>query len=529
MSFLQIITKSTIAFCAVVFITSTVSVQASSFAFAPTGKQFLEGCRSAINIDVDPQGGSSNAADIEIAYNPSEITVLDSDSNIPGVQIKPGNAYESYFGNEVNSAAKMIRLAGGSFVGQLTTKKTFATIEFVSNPNVATTSFQIKFDGAGATLDSNVADTATSTDTLTSVQNGSYTFTKGDCVNDTEAPKIIFQNPVDLATGVKNSPDFKVRITDNQSGVDLSSVVFLVNGDTYKITDPEVSYTGQPLDYTFTIRLRTTLPDAEKSTMKATAKDLKGNTRSADIVFNIPEMVCPIPDPDTINNNSTTTNVNNTSTNQPGILQSITAGNSFLQNVIDQSVFPNNTAIETFGKAALELLSILLMILTALVILLALFGRKLFHLYGVALDIKSHKVIGNTQVQLSDIDSHELIAETSTNVDGVFGFQVRPGIYQATVHNKNTYFVKNYHVPGALSVSAFDSEYEEAKKDGWKGMLTYIWRRIQWLMVRLLPGVLAVSMLFAIIVNIIFPSFLNLLLLAILIFVSVYSYFRKSY
>ena len=275
-----------------------LNIMAASFDFNPSSTEFTAGCRNGINIMADATGRDSNAADIELYYNPSEIDIIDSIANIPGTQIKPGEAYETYFGNEVNNTTGRIRLAGASFVSSLNARKVFATIEFTSKPGITTTSFAIKFDGVGATLDSNIADASTSDDLLSSVTNGTYTFKTGNCTADRIPPVITFQSPPKFGVNIPLDQNVTIKITDNQSGVDLTKTTIEINGDIYTISSPEVTYTGSLLNYTFTINPRNNFFSDRESTIRVTTSDLAGN-RSADTnTFNIPipilkETICP--------------------------------------------------------------------------------------------------------------------------------------------------------------------------------------------------------------------------------------------
>ena len=274
------------------------TIFAASFDFNPATNQYTSGCKNSINIMADATAKDSNAADIELYYNPNEIVILDSVSNIPGLQIKPGDAYETYFGNDVNTTTGRIRLAGASFVSSLSSRKVFASIEFTSKTGISSTSFSIKFDGAGATLDSNIADASTSDDLLTSVTNGTYTFTTGNCTSDKIPPVITFQNPPKYAVNVSLTSSVTIRITDNQSGVDLNQTIFDINGDIYTMQSPEVTYIGQPLDYTVVIKPRNPFYGDKESVIKVITVDKAGNKNSDTNTFNIPiavikEKICP--------------------------------------------------------------------------------------------------------------------------------------------------------------------------------------------------------------------------------------------
>ncbi len=181
----------TLFFAALFLFSSPLKSQAATYIFTPEVKECTKECKQNIKIDADATGEASNAADIEIYYNPSEIEILDSNADIPGVQIKAGKAYESNIYNEVDAGLGRIRFAGSSFIGYLSSRKTLATIEFQSKPGVTSTNFTIDFDGVGpeVTLDSNIADNNTNLDLLTGVVNGRVNFVDGDCTVKVAEPE----------------------------------------------------------------------------------------------------------------------------------------------------------------------------------------------------------------------------------------------------------------------------------------------------------------------------------------------------
>ncbi len=308
------------------FVLIPVNSSAASFDFNPSSNQFLAGCKSTLDIMANATGKSSNAADIELYYNPNEIEIADSLPNTPGTQIRLGDAYETYFGNDINVTTGRIRLAGASFVSNLNSRKVFASVDFTSKPGVIATSFNIKFDGVNATLDSNIAESSTSDDLLSSVTNGKYTFKTGDCTSDKIPPVITFQTPPKYGLNIPLDQNVIIKITDNQSGVDLSKTTIDINGDTYTLTSPEVSHTGSILGYTITINPKNNFINGEASVIRVQTSDLAGNKNSDTSIFNIPtsiikEKLCPEADqqasnPATNNSGNSNSGAANSNSNQ---------------------------------------------------------------------------------------------------------------------------------------------------------------------------------------------------------------------
>jgi hypothetical protein len=275
----------------------STGVEASRYIMSPSTAALVEGCDNTIDIKIDTEGQSTNAADVIIHYDPTKITILDSDATLAGIQIKPGNIYQAYFGNQVDTGTGEIRLTGASFMGSFTGVGTFGSIEFKGNAGVTTADFTIEFTGAGpyVSLDSNIADTLTSNDLLSGVLNGSYTFTTGFCFADVQAPNVIFLTPTNGQTGVATSAGLSIRVTDNQSGTDIQSVEVVLNGVTQTSNSVGFSYSGVPLNYSFVITPTNPILASVTNVLLVRARDFAGNQRTSTITFNTPVVVPPDP------------------------------------------------------------------------------------------------------------------------------------------------------------------------------------------------------------------------------------------
>lgn len=267
---------------------------AASFQLNPSVRAFERQCQRSVDIVIDATGQVSNAAEVEITYDPTQIIITDSNPSISGIQVQPGNAFETYFYNQADIVNGRIRVAGASFLGTLSSSRVFATIHFTSSASATNAAFQINFTGIGDTLDSNIADAVTNDDLLTSVTNGNYTFFAGPCQADTQGPQIIFVNPVNNAVNVPANATVTVRITDDQSGVELSTVEITINGQVYRYNDPEVVVTGSELNYTFVITPRVQIPLNQASIVNVRAADKAGNQSSRQIIFNVPVVVVTV-------------------------------------------------------------------------------------------------------------------------------------------------------------------------------------------------------------------------------------------
>lgn len=257
---------------------------AASFKVSPSsGSTFNQNCQSSLDIILDTEGKTSNAADIILNYDNNKIDII---------QVKPGNVYPNYFGNVVDANSGLIRLTGANFTSTLNGKGVFATIIFKPKVNTGTSYLNIRFTGADQynTLDSNIADSVTSNDLLTSVQNGFFGFSSGTCISDATPPTINFTSPVNGQQNVPSNANILLSISDSGSGVDINSVVITVNGVVQNL-----SYTGNSSTYYFTIKPTDPLYQDSINTVQVSASDLSGNQRKSSITFNQPSVPTPVP------------------------------------------------------------------------------------------------------------------------------------------------------------------------------------------------------------------------------------------
>ena len=276
-----------LALALIAFFSTVHRAQAASLSFNPSSSGMKQQCSEKIDIILDTQGVSSNAADAVILFNPAEVDIEDQNGSVPGTQIKPGTIYQIYAGNLVNESQSKILLTAFSVMGDFNGSGLLGSIFFKTKPGVSSTTFQFDFT-PGSSIDSNIAD-GTGNDVLSSVNVGSYTFTASPCVTDSQPPTVTHVNPLNGATGVALGGNVSFHLEDNQSGVDLSSVMIQLYNASYQHDSPQVTVTGLPLDYALTIDPDSDFPAATEIVLVVQAKDLVGNTMPSRVFsFNKP-------------------------------------------------------------------------------------------------------------------------------------------------------------------------------------------------------------------------------------------------
>ncbi len=415
-------------------------VNAATLSFNPASGSFPAGCQRSIDIIVDATGQSSNAMDTIITYNPTQVSIIDSEPDIDGIQVRAGNAYESLFYNFVDPSAGTIKISAGSFVGHLNSRKTLATVTFTSSSSASAANFTFDFDGAGQTLDSNIADTSTSNDLLTSVSNVSYSFVAGSCVSDNQAPTVNFISPSPYQNGFTTGTVINFTVNDSQSGVDLSSLIITINGITYQVGDSAVSYSGSPSSYNFIINYPGQIPEDESSIIQVIGRDLAGNPFTSQIVFNVPPAVsCPTSFPVTPgaggNNLCTAQNILNTINSSDFLKNTI-----LKDSIIDKAV--ENLGVSGTG-ALLTVVALLVNILPFLSLLNApglligilgfILGAKSKKTWGLIIDAVTKKPVPLAVCRLYQSGTLYLNSQTVSDLEGRYGFPIGPGNFRLEI------------------------------------------------------------------------------------------------
>jgi len=289
---IKTITLSFIFSCLIFIYPKNIKAQIpdATFSFDPAFSTFTQETDSVINIKINTGSNTSNAADIIINYNPEEIEII---------QVSSGSAYESYDGNIVDSSTGKIRLTGFSTTGILSGTRTFGTIKFRSKHGITQTSLSIEFSGIGDTFDSNIADRNTSTDILGLVTDGTYSFVPAEeptpptpeepTEEDITNPYIEFVSPQNYDTDIPSDSNIIFKISDDDSGVNIESIIVYVNGDEYSyINGSNFSYEGDSSCYTIIITPYEKFETDEPVIIIIKGSDNEGNAIQKTLLFNVP-------------------------------------------------------------------------------------------------------------------------------------------------------------------------------------------------------------------------------------------------
>lgn len=423
---------------------------AASFEITPSSGNLLRGCTYQLTIYANATGQAANAADLLLSFNPGQIEILDSIGSQPGVQLATGNAFQAYVGNSVDNAAGTARLTAFSVNSDLTQRRIYAYAQ-IRPLVVGNIQLNVRFDGVGNTLDSNIADSTTSLDLLTSVTNANFNVTTGSCQPDTAAPSVTFITPEPNAQNFSGNT-IVVQVTDNISGVNLSSVQIIINSTTYSVGNSQLAVTNIANGYRFTITLSENWNTQTQGTIVVSARDNNQNAVLTQNVFNTQSETQPpeIPEPPVIPPtpvlpteppvcNCDQQSVVNIDPRY--IFKDTFLENSPIDNLIKASVDnlgPTSTTAILSGALSLITLLPYLPLLFAPGLLLNLLGLWLFgaarrRKWGIVVDATTKAAIPLAICRLYTKNTTNLVSQTLTDIKGRYGFSIKEGEYRLEV------------------------------------------------------------------------------------------------
>lgn len=160
------------------FLAFPASSFAATLSLSPSSGTLNKGCNYSVDINLDTGGLNTDGTDAIVKYDPSKITVN---------SVSPGTIYPDYPTANPNSSTGTITISGLASVSTpVSGSGKFATINLNINSastTSTTTGLNFVFDPNNPTdtTDSNIVQTGTVVDILSSVTNGNYTIGGGSC------------------------------------------------------------------------------------------------------------------------------------------------------------------------------------------------------------------------------------------------------------------------------------------------------------------------------------------------------------
>lgn len=403
------------------------------FFLSPSSGSFTQGCESQVHININTGSNTSNAANIYVNYNPSQVDIIDSDPTLPGIQIATGDAYGSYADNIVNTGSGVIRLTGVALEGFSGTAR-FGTILFQSKAGVTSSSFSISFTGVGNTHDSNIAHMTTSNDVLGSVGNGSYSFVSGSCFDDTTPPSIEPISPKNYDNDVPLDSNVSVTICDTGAGVDIESVIISILGEDYTYEDSaSFSYQTSGSCFTITIDPQDPFPEDTPIFVVYKASDFMDNAAMSYILFNIPydQTTCAeqvIKELEECEQEKEECEADFTVCRET-IIDEITRPTKGL------IYLPLSGAAQVTFRSTLNISSIALALISLLLAFPSLFVKREKKPWGIVYDSRTRKPVAFATVRI--YQEGKLKDQKVTDMEGRYGFIVEDGRYVIEVQHGN--------------------------------------------------------------------------------------------
>lgn len=165
-------------FSALVYLLTPGSALAATLSLSPTSGNINRSCEFIVDVNLDTTGANTDGTDVILKYNPSQLTVTSVDQ---------GEIYPDYPSISPNNSNGTILVSGiASKDEPFTGTGKFATVHFTVTQTAAigsSAAVNFDFDPANTqkTTDTNVVESGSVREVLSSVTNGSYTIGSGTC------------------------------------------------------------------------------------------------------------------------------------------------------------------------------------------------------------------------------------------------------------------------------------------------------------------------------------------------------------
>lgn len=168
----------------IVLLAAPTLAEAASFTLSPATGTYNSGCNFSVKINLDSAGAKVDSAEAVLLFDNGKITPASA-------AVSQGTLFPTYVPVTTTSAGKVV-ISGISNPGNpFTGSGLFATVNFTVRPGTAAGPFTIKFDfdpnDRAKTTDSNIVESTTIAELLSSVGDGSYNVGTGPGCNGAAA------------------------------------------------------------------------------------------------------------------------------------------------------------------------------------------------------------------------------------------------------------------------------------------------------------------------------------------------------
>ena len=263
-------------FFGIFFIPILANAASSTLSISPSSGKVVQNCNFNASIILDTQGNTADGLQLYIDHN---LTGSGESFSLSGANLF--NTYSSV--QNLPKGAEEGLLGYGNDVKGSNLK--VANIRF-SSPNVKTADIKIHFDQKQSKTSKVAVD---GSNILTGVNNGSFSVESGFC--ETVSPRITNLDPKNREPNHPVYENVKFDVTDNSSGVDISTLSVQVTHDnstkTYTATDPELIYNKiNSTDYSIEIDPASDFIPQEVVNVLVQLSDNAGNSKKRKYSFN---------------------------------------------------------------------------------------------------------------------------------------------------------------------------------------------------------------------------------------------------
>lgn len=165
---------------------SATSANASTLSLSPASGTFNKSCSFALDVLLDTQGAATDGTDAYLNFDSSRFTMNSIDTAGKIYPEYPGSGIDSQNVNRILISG--LASAGSPYNGSGKLAIINFTVKDTSQTGLSQMTFDFNTNDKSDTRDSNVVKNGDSTETLTSVNNGSYTVGTGSCTNPSPTP-----------------------------------------------------------------------------------------------------------------------------------------------------------------------------------------------------------------------------------------------------------------------------------------------------------------------------------------------------